>query len=216
MQPLGDVAPVTDVALVGRQTSPGASIKTSQRVVPKERMNEKVPNSHCGHHLAAPAIEVAEVAVVTPDRTTRNIVTPAPQELLPTDDLLADASTTNEEEDRVADAAPAANGLSYAFVDYITHETFKVVKLVEKTNEKGSPSTFDIERVQPKFGAPPSTCGNQLMGFGKYCGRTYAQVYADDRGYCRWALRESYPGIELSDFVHYLKKQNDDVIGCDR
>jgi hypothetical protein len=70
MQPLGDVAPVTDVALVGRQTSPGASIETSQRVVPSERMNEKVPNSHRGNHLAAPGIAVAEVAVVTPDRTT--------------------------------------------------------------------------------------------------------------------------------------------------
>jgi uncharacterized protein (DUF3820 family) len=143
-------------------------------------------------------------------------VTPAPQELLSTDDLLADASTTNEEEDRVADAAPAANGLSFAFVDYVTHETFKVVKLVEKTNEKGSPSTPDSERVQPSFGVPPPPCGNQRMGFGKYCGRTYAQVYADDLGYCRWALRVRKPERKLYDFVHYLKAQNDDVIGCDR
>jgi hypothetical protein len=42
------------------------------------------------------------------------------------------------------------------------------------------------------------------MGFGKYSSLTYAQVVQQDPGYCRWALRENYPGWALRKFRDWL------------
>merc|ERR1711924_376842 len=46
--------------------------------------------------------------------------------------------------------------------------------------------------------------GKQIVDFGKYKGKTFAQVRAMDDNYWQWALNQDEPHGSLLEFVHYL------------
>jgi hypothetical protein len=50
--------------------------------------------------------------------------------------------------------------------------------------------------------------GKKTIGFGKYRGSTYEEVYMYDRAYCRWCLSVDAKTFSMYDFQSYIDKIN--------
>ena len=50
--------------------------------------------------------------------------------------------------------------------------------------------------------------GSKRLGFGKYRGQTYENVYMTDYGYCKWCLTKNAESFSMFDFQQYICKVN--------
>jgi len=50
--------------------------------------------------------------------------------------------------------------------------------------------------------------GQKVLGFGKYYGRTYQDVYMNDRSYCTWCMSLEPMTFSMYDFQTYIEKVN--------
>jgi hypothetical protein len=50
--------------------------------------------------------------------------------------------------------------------------------------------------------------GMKTLGFGKYYGRSYEEVYTRDFGYCKWCMTISAYTFSMYDFQNYIWKMN--------
>ena len=50
--------------------------------------------------------------------------------------------------------------------------------------------------------------GSKTLGFGKYYGCTYEQVYMNDYSYCRWCISKQSQTFSMYDFQQYILKIN--------
>merc|ERR1711924_320753 len=69
------------------------------------------------------------------------------------------------------------------------------------TSKGGVQSSRQRAAVSP--GTKRVSSGKQIVDFGKYKGKTFAQVRAMDDNYCQWALNQDEPHGALLEFVHY-------------
>ena len=50
--------------------------------------------------------------------------------------------------------------------------------------------------------------GSKTLGFGKYYGQTYEDIYMNDYGYCKWCLTKKPETFSMYDFQQYILKIN--------
>ncbi len=48
--------------------------------------------------------------------------------------------------------------------------------------------------------------GQKVLGFGKYYGKTYQDVYMNDYSYCMWCMSKDPNTFSMYDFQSYIKK----------
>ena len=48
--------------------------------------------------------------------------------------------------------------------------------------------------------------GQKILGFGKYYGETYQDVYMNDYAYCKWCMTLDPSTFSMYDFQSYIKK----------
>ena len=50
--------------------------------------------------------------------------------------------------------------------------------------------------------------GMKTLGFGKYSGKCYEEIYMRDFGYCKWCLTVTPYTFSMYDFQQYIYKMN--------
>ena len=55
-----------------------------------------------------------------------------------------------------------------------------------------------------------------MLTCGKHRGKSYAEVYARDRGYCAWVLSDGLSGSEFPGFASYLRSKHGGVLKVGR
>ena len=50
--------------------------------------------------------------------------------------------------------------------------------------------------------------GSKFIGFGKYYGRTFEEIYTFDYSYCMWVTSVTAYTFSMYDFQNYIHKMN--------